>query len=179
MGLYYHGEAREVKNYIEDILNGYIKNFSISSLKARINSLYTKQALSVLQYNDLMDYVYAFSASENKTKAIKKESKISIKNEDGTKHIVINTNRASGGSLLLNKVKENTGQLIDFKNAIHCSDVCELVTQEPLIKKNITPNNTPCGEHELIEFSSDNTNDSIPFVPDTTPSIIEDISKQS
>ena len=78
MGLYYYGEAREVKNYIEDILNGYIKNFSVSNLKARINSLYTKQALSVLQYNDLMDYVYAFSASEDKTKAIKKESKISI-----------------------------------------------------------------------------------------------------
>ena len=179
MGLYYYGEAREVKNYIEDILNGYIKNFSVSNLKARINSLYTKQALSVLQYNDLMDYVYAFSASEDNAKTIKKESKISIKNEDGTKHIVINTNRASGGSLLLNKVKENTGQLIDFKNSIHCSNVCELVTQESLIKKNTTSNNTPCEEQEFVELCPDNTNDSIPFVPDTTPSIIEDISKQS
>lgn len=179
MGLYYYGEAREVKNYIEDILNGYIKNFSISNLKARINSLYTKQALSVLQYNDLMDYVYAFSAAENKTKAIKKESKISIKNEDGTKHIVINTNRANGGSLVLNKTKENTEKTLISTNPLCCDEDYKTTTQESLIKKNITSDNIHCEELKFVELCPDNTNDSIPFVPDTTLSIIEDIPKQS
>lgn len=128
MGLFYYGEAREVKNYIEDILNGYIKNFNVSNLKARINSLYTKQALSVLQYNDLMDYVYAFSKSEEKTNHIIKNTIPRIKEEK----ILINDKSNAPKQIMINK-----HMLSKEKPYPKVSDLAEIITEKRDNRKNV------------------------------------------